>query len=93
MPPSRPSMLPVVALAAAVVSCTSADRPAAPPNADHLQVVPVTPNDEWAPNLRPADFSPGGANPYFPLVPGTRSAARTSASRPDTASTSSTVRT
>ena len=71
MPPSRPSMLPLAALAAAVVSCTSADRAAAPPNADHLQVVPVTPNDEWSPNLRPADFSPGGANPYFPLVPGT----------------------
>jgi hypothetical protein len=36
-----------------------------------MQVVPVTPNGEWAPKLQPANFVPGGANAYFPLVPGT----------------------
>ena len=70
-PPARLSVLVLVAVAGTAVSCTSTEHAAAPSDKALAAVVPVTPNGDWAPNLQPANFVPGGANPYFPLVPHT----------------------
>lgn len=68
-PTNARSVALALGLALAAASCDSAaDRTPVTPS---TQVTPVTPNGEWAPVLDPADFVPGGANPYFPLVPGT----------------------
>ena len=56
-------------LAIAVAGCDSTSDPT--PLTPSTQVTPITPNGEWAPVLDPADFVPGGANQFFPLVPGT----------------------
>jgi hypothetical protein len=68
-PANLRSLLLTCGLALTVAGCdsTSDHTPLTP----STQVTPVTPGQEWAPVLDPADFVPGGANPFFPLVPGT----------------------
>jgi len=64
----RPQLL-ACCLALALTACDSTpDRTPLSPDA---QVTPITPNGDWNPVLVPADFVPGGANQFFPLIPNT----------------------
>jgi hypothetical protein len=63
------TLLMACGFALAMIGCDSApDRIPVTPS---TRVTPVTPNGDWAPVLVPADFTPGGANPFFPLIAGT----------------------
>ena len=69
--PTFPIVRPLLAgcLALALTACDS--TPDRAPLSPSSRVTPNSPNAEWAPVLNPADFVPGGANQFFPLIPNT----------------------